>query len=398
MSDRYDAIVVGARCAGSPTAILLARKGYRVLLVDRATFPSDIVRNHVILYRGMRLLHRWGLLERVAASNCPPLCRQLFDLGDFPLVGYPPAEEGIPGEFAPRRIVLDKLLVDAAVEAGADLHEGCPVEEVLFEGDRTTGIRYRTPGDATVIATAPIVVGADGQYSLVARAVQARTYNERRALTCAYYSYWRDIGTDGLEIHILPDPVLLLSFQTNDGLACVAAQYPMARFTSVRADIEGSFFQTLDSAPELAERVRAGERVERFRGASDMVNFFRQAAGPGWALVGDAGVHKDPFTASGISDAFRDAELLSDAIDDGLSGRRALDDALADYGRARDAAVMPYYEETCTAASFNPPRPEDLQVRAIIRGNQHAMNQYLGIGRGTVSREELGPAIGDAAL
>ncbi len=386
---KYDVIIVGARCAGSPTAMLLARKGYRVLLVDRATFPSDVMQNHVILYRGVRFLHRWGLLERVAATNCPPLRRQLMDLGDFPLVGYPIAEEGIPGEYAPRRIVLDKLLVDAAVEAGAELQDGCPVEEIVQEDGRVTGIRYHTPGGATVHATAPIVVGADGHHSFVARAVDAPTYNERPALTCGYYSYWSGAGTEGLEIRILDRPVLLLAFQTNDGLSCVAAQWPISEFHAIRADIEGNFLKTLDLAPELAARVRAGTREEKFRGTADLANFFRQASGPGWALVGDAGVHKDPFSASGISDAFRDADLLAEAIDSGLSGRASLDEVLAFYGHQRDAAILPYYEETCQMASFLPPSPEFLALRAALRGNQPAIDRFYSVGRGTVAVEDV---------
>jgi 2-polyprenyl-6-methoxyphenol hydroxylase-like FAD-dependent oxidoreductase len=385
----YDAIVVGARCAGSPTAMLLARKGYRVLLVDRATFPSDVMQNHVVLYRGARYLHRWGLLERVAATNCPPLSRWQTDLGDFPLTGFPPAEDGIPGEYAPRRYLLDKLLVDAAVEAGAELQQGCPVEEVTQEGGKVTGIRYRTPGGATARATAPIVVGADGQHSFVARAVGAPTYHERPALTCGYYSYWSGSGTEGMEVRILDRPVLLLAFQTNDGLACIATQLPISEFRTIRADIEGNFFKILDLAPELAARVRAGTREERFRGTADLANFFRRASGPGWALVGDAGVHKDPFTASGISDAFRDAELLAEAIDAGLSGRARLDEALTEYGRQRDAAVLPYYEETCQAATFPRPSREFLSVRAALQGNQPAIDRFFGVGRGTASMEEV---------
>ncbi|HEV8191743.1 MAG TPA: FAD-dependent monooxygenase, partial [Ktedonobacterales bacterium] len=282
---KYDVIVVGARCAGAPTAMQLARKGYLVLLVDRATFPSDVMQNHVILYRGMRYLHRWGLLERVAATNCPPLRRQLMDFGDFPLVGFPPVEDGIPGEYAPRRIVLDKLLIDAAVEAGAELQEGCPVEEIVQEDGKVTAIRYRTPGGTTVHATAPIVVGADGRHSFVARAVGAPTYRERPALTCGYYSYWSGTGIEGLEVRILDRPVLLLAFQTNDGLSCIAAQLPISEFHAIRADIEGNFFKALDLAPELAARVRAGTREERFRGTADLANFFRRASSPGWALV-----------------------------------------------------------------------------------------------------------------
>ncbi|HEU5440145.1 MAG TPA: NAD(P)/FAD-dependent oxidoreductase [Ktedonobacterales bacterium] len=388
----YDAIVVGARCAGAPTAMLLARKGYRVLLVDRATFPSDVMQNHVILYRGVRYLHRWGLLDRLTRTNCPPLRRWLTDFGDFPLIGFPPAEDGMPGEYAPRRYVLDKLLVDAAAEAGAELQEGCPVEGVIQKDGRVTGIRYRTPQGTATQATARIVVGADGRHSLVARAVGATTYHERPALTCGYYSYWEGTETDGMEIHVLDRPALLLAFQTNDGLACIAAQWPIGDFRAIRADIEGNLFKTLDLAPELATRVRAGRRVEHFRGSADLANFFRQAAGSGWALVGDAGVHKDPYTASGISDAFRDADLLAAAVDAGLSGRAPLDDALAAYGPQRDAAVLPYYEDTCQSAAFPPPSQEFLSLRAALRGNQQAIDRLYGVGRGIVARDDVMPA------
>lgn len=334
----YDAIVVGARCAGSPTAMLLARHGHRVLLVDRVTFPSDSFRNHAILYRGMRYLHQWGILDRIAASNCPPFRQLSVDLGDGPLIGRPPAEEGIPGEYAPRRIILDKILVDAAVEAGAELQEGCTVEGLLRDGDRVTGIRARTAKGSKVEATAPIVVGADGLHSFVARSVKAPTYNERPVITCSYYSYWSGVSIEGIEVYIRDHPTLILAFPTNNGQVCVAVQWPAAQFHTIRGDIEGSFFQAIELAPELAERVRGGKREDRFLGTADLPNFFRKAWGPGWALVGDAGIHKDPFTASGISDSFRDAQLLADAIHAGLSGPLPLDEALAEYERERDEA------------------------------------------------------------
>jgi flavin-dependent dehydrogenase len=385
----YDVIIVGARCAGAPTAMLLARNGYRVLLLDQATFPSDVMQNHVVLYRGARYLHRWGLMERVLATNCPPIRRFLTNYGDFPLVGYPPADDGVPGDLAPRRIILDKLLIDAAVEAGADFREGCPVEAVLQENGRVTGVRYQTPGGASEEARSRVVVGADGRHSFVARSVAAPAYNEHPPLTCAYYSYWSGTGTEGIEIHILDRPVLLLAFQTNDGLSCIAAQWPVGEFHAIRADIEGNLFKTLDLAPELAARVRAGTREERFRGTADVANFFRQASGPGWALVGDAGVNKDPFTASGISDAFRDADLLAAAIDEGLSGRSPLDEALAQYGRQRDEAILPHYEDAIQSAAFPSPNPGMLQQRAAVRGNQAATDRMYGIGRGTVTPEEF---------
>jgi 2-polyprenyl-6-methoxyphenol hydroxylase-like FAD-dependent oxidoreductase len=384
----YDAIIVGARCAGSPTAMLLARKGYRVLLMDRATFPSEIMRGNFIRYRGVRYLHRWGLLPRVLASNCPPVRSRSIHLGDFALTGYPPLEPGIPGELAPRRNVLDTILVEAAVEAGAELRDGCTVQEVVMDGDRVTGIRARTKAGGTINATARIVVGADGLHSLVARAAGAQIYHARPTLTCSYFSFWSDLPCPGIEVYV-PGKVLLLCVPTNDDLVCVAGQWPIEEFPTIRRGVEGFFRKSLERAPELAERVRQGRREERFLGTGDMPNFFRKPYGPGWALVGDASYHQDPYSASGISDAFRDAELLATALDAGFSGSQPLATALDTYEQARNAAALPQYEETCRLASFAPPPQQVFQLRAALRGNQAATDQFFGVMLGTVSAAEF---------
>ena len=379
----YDAIIVGARCAGSPTAMLLARKGYRVLLLDRAIFPSDSMRGHFIRYAGACCLQRWGLMERVLASNCPPVRSHSVHLGDFALTGYPPLEPGIAGELAPRRKVLDALLVEAAVEAGAELYEGCTVQELLSDGDRITGIRARTKGGSIISATARIVVGADGLHSVVARAVRAPIYHVMPTLTCSYFSFWSGLPNRGLEVHVRGG-LLLVSFPTNDELVCVGAQWPADQFPAIRTDVEAYFFKSLDRAPELAERVRRGRREERFLGTGDLPNFFRKPYGSGWALIGDAGYHKDPVSATGISDAFRDAELLVEALDTGFCGRQPLNEALGAYEEARNRAALPQYEETCRQASFVPPPPQVLQLRAALRGNQAATDQFYGVALGTV--------------
>src|SRR3954454_9628330 len=129
MTKPYDAIVVGARCAGAPTAMLLAQKGYRVLVVDRATFPSDTVSTHVIHAPGVAALARWGLLEPVTSTGCPAVETYSFDFGPFGLTGTPRPRDGISSAYAPRRTVLDKILVDAAAAAGAELREGFSVEQ-----------------------------------------------------------------------------------------------------------------------------------------------------------------------------------------------------------------------------------------------------------------------------
>ena len=383
----YDAIVVGARCAGSPTAMLLARKGHRVLLVDKATFPSDTMRLHFIWPPGVARLKRWGLLERVAASNCPPIVTKTSDYDDFPLTGSCPPADGVAEAYGPRRTVLDKILVDAAVEAGVELREGFAVQELLTDGDRVGGIRGRADG-ATVTEQARIVIGGDGMRSLVARGVDAPIYDAQPSLACYYYSYWSGVPIEGVEVY-WRDRRVILAFPTNDGLTCIAVGWQRRAFHEVRADVEGNLLKAVDLAPGLAERVRNGRREEPFSGTADLPNFFRRPYGPGWALVGDAGYHKDPYLAQGITDAFRDAELLAEAIDAGLSGHRPFDVALAAYERQRNEAVMPMYQLNSRLAALEPPTPEQRQLRAALRGNQEDTNRYFGVIAGTVPVQEF---------
>jgi 2-polyprenyl-6-methoxyphenol hydroxylase-like FAD-dependent oxidoreductase len=373
--------------------MLLARKGYKVLLVDRATFPSDSMRNHWIRIPGVQQLHRWGLLEQIKETGCPPVRTYTIDLGDFPLTGTGPNLGDEYAEYGPRRYVLDKLLLEAASEAGVEVREAFSVRELLSEDGRVEGIRGNSKGGGAVSETARIVIGADGQHSLVARTVGASTYNERPALTCGYYSYWSGLPCEGQEIFIR-NSTMALAFLTNDGLVCVAVQRPVSDFSAFRADLEGFFMNTLArAAPDLVERARSGKREERFYGTADLPNFFRKPYGPGWALVGDAGYHKDPITARGISDAFRDAELLAVAVDASLSGGIPMQDALADYEQKRNEAALPTYEEACQAASFTPFPPQLLEVRARIRGNQALIDKYMGLGVGSVQWSQFVAAL-----
>ena len=384
----YDAIIVGGRCAGAPTAMLLARRGYRVLVLDQATFPSDTMRLHFIQPPGVACLKRWGLLGKVAASNCPPIHKRTVDLGDFPLSGSPPPVDGASDSYGPRRTVLDKLLVDAAVEAGAELREGFSVQEILVEDGRVVGIRGRVKGRAAVTERASLVVGADGLHSLVARVVEAPVYQARPTLACYYGSYWSGVALEGLEVY-WRDRRAIFAFPTNDGLVGIFMAWQHRQFPEVRADVEGSFLKTLDLAPGLAERVRGGRREEPFRGTADLPNFFRRPYGPGWALVGDAGYHKDPFLAQGISDAFQSAEWLADALDEGWSGRRSLEEALGEYERRRNEAVTPLYELNYQLAALEPPSPQTLQLRAALRGNQADTDRFLGVTAGSVPIQEF---------
>ncbi len=384
----YDAIIVGARCAGAPTAMLLAHRGYRVLLVDKARFPSDTLSTHYIRTPGVARLKKWGLLDKVIDSKCPAIARMSLDLGPFALVGMPPAVEDVHTNYAPRRTVLDQILVEAAVEAGVEVREGFFVEDMLWDGEWVAGIQGRRAGGRIVKEEARMVIGADGMRSLVARNVQAPSYYAKPTLTCGYYGYWSGVPAEGTEIYSRPDRTMI-TFPTNDNLVCIAVTWPVSEFYRVRADVEGHFLKALDLAPCLAERVRQGKQEGRIVGTGDVPNFFRKPYGAGWALVGDAGYHKDPYSGQGIMDAFREVEFLVEAIDAGFAERRPLEEALASYERQRNELALPLYDYNAQAAAMQPTPAEMLQLFAALQGNQEQTNRFFGIPEGTTSAAEF---------
>jgi 2-polyprenyl-6-methoxyphenol hydroxylase-like FAD-dependent oxidoreductase len=383
----YDVIVVGARCAGSPTAMLLARKGHRVLLVDRATFPSDTISTHLVHPPGVAALKRWGLLDRLVATGCPPIHTYAFDFGPFVIAGSPGTDDA-PVAYGPRRTVLDKLLVDAAGEAGAEVREAFTVEEIVIEDGRVTGVRGHDRGGQSVTERARVVIGADGLYSLVSRTVAPEQYNEKSQLLAGYYTYWSGLPMSGrFEAHDRGDRTWA-AWPTNDDLTLVIVGWPIAEFEANRDDVETHYLKALERAPAFASRIRAARREERFVGTA-VPNFFRKPYGPGWALVGDAGYNRDFITAQGISDAFRDAELCATALDESLSGARDFDAAMEAYRSTRDGRVLPMYEFTCKFAMLAPPSPETQQLFAAMHGNPEAMNGFARVISGVTSPAEF---------
>ena len=383
MGHTYDAIVVGARCAGSPAAMLLARKGYKVLVVDRASFPSDTISTHMLHPLGVAALARWGLLDRLTATGCPPIHTYTFDFGPFTITGAPGTQDS-PVAYCPRRTVLDKLLVDAAAEAGAEVRENVVVEEILQEHGRVVGIRGRSKSGAPVVERADIVIGADGRQSLVAETVRPEQYHETPPLLAIYYSYWSNLPMDGrFETYVRPDRGFAAA-PTHDGLTLLVLGWPYAEFDANRRDVEGNYMKVIELAPEFMARVRTATRETPIAGAF-VAGYFRKPFGPGWALVGDAGYNKDPITAQGIMDAFLDVERCVTAIDESLSGKRPFDAAMADYQRARDEHVLPMYEFTCQLATLAPPPPQMQQLFAAIAGNQSAMDGFVQMNAGTIS-------------
>ena len=382
-ANMFDAIVVGARTAGAPAAMLLARKGYRVLLVDRATFPSDTMSTHLIHAPGMAFLQRWGLAERVVATGCPPVTAYRLDLGPFAIAGAPRGTEEAPQAFAPRRIVLDAILVDAATEAGADVRQGTSVDGLIVEDGVVRGIRARDRSGASFEERARVVIGADGVHSSVARLVDAPITHEVPALEALYYAYWSGFPTEGEFQLYQRDRRGFGVIPTNEGLTVVVVTWPVDEFEANRRDLLGNYLSAFDADPSLAERVRAGRRETRLVGAK-MQNFYRRSHGPGWALIGDAGYHKDAVTAQGMTDAFRDAELVSDALDEAFMGRRSQDEALATYERARDESTRPMFDLTCQMASHEPPSDEEAELFGLIASREDATEDFMSVLAGTM--------------
>jgi 2-polyprenyl-6-methoxyphenol hydroxylase-like FAD-dependent oxidoreductase len=383
MSKPYDAIVVGARCAGSPTAMLLARRGYRVLVVDRSSFPSDTVSTLAIHATGLAALRRWGLLDTVTATGCPPISTYSFDFGPFVISGTPKAVDGMSGAYAPRRTVLDKILVDAAVQAGAEVRERFTVEEIMLEDGKVVGIRGRDERGKPVVERARVVVGADGHNSRVAKAVGAEVYRDLPVLEYAFYTFWSGLGIEGFPVWLRGDRGIA-AIPTNDDLALMLVGCPAGQAAEFKADVEGHYLAAIDRVPELADRLRSAVREDRFR-VGGVPNFFRTPFGPGWALVGDAGYTRDPVTAQGISDAFIGAEQCTLALTEAFEGTRSFEEAMAGYPRARDARVTPIYEFTTQLATLEPPPPEMQQLLCAVARSQPAMDAFVSVVAGALA-------------
>ena len=379
----YDAIVIGARVAGSSLAILLGRQGRRVLLVDRDGFPSDTLSTHLLQPPAVEMLNRLGVLAEVESSGLRRLSRLRTYLGDVVVEGPLRA----PGAYAlcARRDRLDMALIRQAVRRhGVELLERTSAHGLVWEDGRVTGVELRTAGGVRRTVRARVVVGADGWHSVVTAAVQPERYHEKPPLLAAYYSYWSGLPTDGrFEVHIRPHRGFGAA-PTHDGLTIVVGGWPQAEFNANKHDIEGNFLKALDLAPAFAERVRGAKREARFAGAS-LPNYFHKPYGSGWVLVGDAGYIKDSITAQGINDAFRDAEQCAAALDHWFVGTRSFDDVMGEYQRERDEHVMSMYEFTCQMATMEPPPPEMQQLFGAIARSREAMDGFVQMNAGTIA-------------
>ena len=379
----FDAIVVGARCAGAPTAMLLGRKGHRVLLLDRSTFPSDLRQSTLLIHQpGVSYLERWGLFGKVRSSGAPLITRWLVDLGPLVFKGTPPPDGRTASAIAPRRTVLDKILLDAAAaEAAVEVREGFIVEQILMDGDQVVGIQGKDRGGAPITERARIVIGAEGHNSLVAKAVHAPEYYQRESKICTVYSYWRDVQLlDGFQLEFYPRTYrAVYAWPTNDDQLLIGANWKVSEFEQVRTDPERHYMKVLaECAPEFSQRARKGKRVDEFVGGYAR-NCFRKPYGAGWALVGDAGASYEFTSAHGITNAFRQAAQIAEAIDEGLTQRRPMTDALSEFEQRRNEVEGAFYDFTYQQATLEPPEPGALLLFAAIHRSQQATDAFLGL-------------------
>jgi menaquinone-9 beta-reductase len=347
-SRSYDVVVVGARCAGAAVALLLARQGVRVLVVERARYGADTLSTHALMRGGVLQLHRWGILGELKAAGTPTVRSTSFHYGDEVVEIPIKPKDGIDGLYAPRRNVIDPLLADAARSAGAEVVYEARLVDLLRRDNRVRGVRLRGADGRDFEVGSELVIGADGVRSTVAPLVGAKTYKAGRHATGVIFNYWADTGITGYHWCYRPG-VSVGVIPTNDGLACVFVSVSQSRFRDeVGIDVGAAYPRLLNECnPALAAVVDRATRAEKYRGFAGEVGFFRQSYGPGWALVGDAGYFKDPLTAHGMTDALIDAELLARSVVKGSES------ALGEYQSARDELAMQLFDVTDAIASYD---------------------------------------------
>ncbi|MDA1356045.1 MAG: NAD(P)/FAD-dependent oxidoreductase [Proteobacteria bacterium] len=384
----YDVIVVGARCAGAPTAMLLAAKGHRVLLLEQTTVPSNMAHStHLIHPLGLAYLETWGLLDAIE-QRATSFIEWSVDLHGAFLHGAPPPVAGMARSAAPRRDILDGELARAAQNAGAELRGGCRVGGLLFENGRVVGVEAKDAEGRQFSARAELIIGADGPASMVARCVGAAEHHVEPPLQSNIWSYWRDVPVDHLHITIR-EGAGAFAFPSSDGTVLVAANLLHGEFLRARRRKEPAFHAMLRHiAPNLAEKLTQGVQVDRFFSGCTR-SFVRRSHGPGWALVGDAGMKKDPVTAQGIASAFASADMLAKAVDRGLGTGETLDAELAEYERARDAWLLPYYDFTLRLAAFAKPNTEQAAFNHALAKDLEGRSQLFGAVSLTFSPDKL---------
>lgn len=390
----WDAIVIGGRCSGAATAMLLARHGHRVLVLDRAELPSDTLSTHFLWPHGASYLQRWGLLDEIkrktpfsreielvqegialrAAIDVRHVAEQLELLhGD--------AGGAVDVALSVRRSILDGVVLKGAERAGVEIRTGCAVEELQVQDGTVTGVVARDGAGQRFVEQAKLVVGADGRSSFVAKTLGLPKYDQRLRCTFAYWSYFEGLHEDIPRLH-RRGRLATAAVSTNDSRTMVLVWGPGEWFSAFRRSAAANFQRALDFVhPQLGAELReSGTRAERFYGAVDQAAYLRKLSGPGWVLVGDAACFKDQCTATGMTHAFRDAELASAAMHQHLSGQASFTDAMRVYEqRRRSQQSAAYYDYVCTLAEMKPLRHDELLLHMALRSNRQEASRYLAV-------------------
>jgi 2-polyprenyl-6-methoxyphenol hydroxylase-like FAD-dependent oxidoreductase len=381
-AEHADVAVVGARCAGSAAAIAFARAGLRVVALDRVAFPADTISTHLLWPSGLAELQRLGALARVKALGAPRLPVALADGCGHTIQGRFSPVDGIDHAMCVRRPGLDAALVATAREAGADVRERVRVTELTWDETRVTGVRWQDADGAAGELRAPLVVGADGRRSTVARLVGAeQPYLARASGRACFYAYWRDAqpGWRRIAAQWREGRELGTAFPCDDGLVLVLLQTPATRAAEFRGELEGTYQRTVAAIPGLARRLEGCDLAGKVRAATGIESWFRRSGGPGWALAGDAGHFKDPVTAQGIRDALRYGRLLGEAAAPVVHDAAALDAAVAAWGRERERDCLDVYQWTDRLARGDAMTPLEAELYRRAARDPRLVTAWLDV-------------------
>lgn len=365
MAGSTDVVIVGSRCAGSAAAIAFARAGLHVVALDRASFPADTISTHLLWPAGLAELQRLGALGRVEEIGAPPMPVATADGGGFTVRGRFSPVDGIDYAMCVRRPGLDAALVSCAREAGAEVRERTRVTDLVRDSGRVAGVRFEDRDGRSGELRAPLVIGADGRQSTVARLVGAEApWRLRTSGRACFFAYWRDAHSSWRHIAAQwrEGGELGTAFPCDDGLVLVLLQTPAARTAEFRADLEGTYRRTITAIPGLAHRLQDCELATKVRSATGIQSYFRRAGGPGWALTGDAAHFKDPVTAQGIRDALRYARLLAEAATPVLHDPGALDRAVEAWEHRLARECIEVYQWTDRLARGDAMTPQEVEL------------------------------------
>jgi len=359
----FDVLIVGARCAGASLAILLGQLGYRVCLIDRATFPSDTLSTHV--FGDWAAFGRLGVTEAIRASGAPPITRFRVDINGIVLEAPIVVTPWVSGL---RRIKLDQILLDKVRQyPTVDWRPGCELVSLVYEGNRVTGAVVRR-GRRIEQIDAAVVVGADGRHSLTARLTCAPAYLSFSPPRCAYYAYlegFTPLPVPTFEFHWRGEN-LILTFPTDEDLQCVVVLPPQSEFSVWRKAPQVHFEAAIASDTALAPRMRGVRRIHAVRGTGTLRSYLRQPFGPGWALVGDAGAAIHPCIGAGMDHAVVSAEFLADALHRFFSGAEPWEQAMEEYRSRRDRRIRPTLEFAVHLGSLGSPDPHSSRWLALV--------------------------------